>query len=78
MHTNICSLQANTEKLEILLHELEFKFDVISLTETWNPEQKIHNFNPKILDGYNEYIGTTGTNCQRRLWFLYKQRLKLY
>ena len=37
---------------------------MISLTETWNPEQKKHNFNPKILDRYNEYIGTTGTTAR--------------
>ena len=71
MHTNICSLQANIENLEILLHELEFKFDVISLTETWNPEEKIHNFNPKLLDGYNEYIGTTGTTAKGGCCFYY-------
>ena len=28
-----------------------------------DPEQKRHNFNPEILDGYNEYIGTTGTTA---------------
>ena len=32
LHTNICSHQANIEKLEILLYDLNYKFDVIALT----------------------------------------------
>ena len=48
-HTNICSLQANVDKLEDLLHDLDYTFDIIALSETWNPEnQKIH-FEPNIL-----------------------------
>ena len=38
-HTNICSLQSNIDSLEDLLHDLEYTFDVIALTETWNPEK---------------------------------------
>ena len=56
LHTNICSLQANIEKLEILLHDLDHKFDIIALSETWNPENKKHMFSPKDLDGYYSYI----------------------
>ena len=36
MHTNISSLTANFEKLECLLADLDFHFDVIACTETWN------------------------------------------
>ena len=48
LNTNICPLQANIEKLEILLHELEFKFDVISLTETWTQSKKDIILTPKF------------------------------
>ena len=38
LHTNICSLQQNGENLNDLINDLELKFDVIAVTETWNPE----------------------------------------
>ena len=50
-HSNICSLYANTENLEIILHDLDCKFDVISLIETWNPESKKEKFLPKLIEG---------------------------
>ena len=49
IHTNIESLQANIEKLELLITDLEFKFDVISLTETCNPDIKKDIFSRKIF-----------------------------
>ena len=61
-HSNICSLNVNTENLDILLHDLDYKFDVISLTETWNPESKKENFLPKLIDGYRPYFGITGSS----------------
>ena len=61
LHTNICSLQSNIEDLEILLHDLNHDFDVISLSETWNPELKKHLFSAKHLDSYHAYIGSTGS-----------------
>ena len=33
-HTNICSLQANSDKLELLTNNLNHDFDVIALFET--------------------------------------------
>ena len=58
IHLNICSLQANADGLESFLCDLEFKFDVVSLSETWNPENKKQNFKPPKIDGYHEYFGT--------------------
>ena len=40
MHTNISSLTGNFDKLEHLITDLEFCFDIIACTETWNPEDK--------------------------------------
>ena len=37
IHTNICSLQQNGENLNDLIIDLEFKFDIIAVPETWNP-----------------------------------------
>ena len=58
-HTNICSLQANIDNLEDLLHDMDFPFDIIALSETWNPENNKNKFSPKRLEGYLEYHGTT-------------------
>ena len=58
-HSNICSLQENFDKLEILLDNLEHQFDVIALTETWHMEKNI-NFTPGILPGYQKYEGLAG------------------
>ena len=62
-HTNICSLQYNGDNLHNLLASLEFKFDIIALSETWNPEYKV-TFQPPILPGYNNYKGTPGSSLK--------------
>ena len=60
LQTNICSLQGNFEKLEMLLSDLEYQFDVIVLTETWHNDN-----NPSviagILPGYQKYESTSGS-----------------
>ena len=52
-HTNICSLQSNFENLETLIHDLDINFDVITLSETWNPENKNHLYQPPTLENYH-------------------------
>ena len=63
-HTNICLLQANIDNLEHLLYDLDFDFDIIALSETWNPENRKHRFSPKIMENYHPYKGTTGTTSK--------------
>ena len=75
MHTNISSLTANFEKLENLLADLDFHFDVIACTETWNPEDKKHLFTPGILDGYHRYEGITGSSLKGGCGFYIKDSL---
>ena len=64
LHTNICSLQYNGDNLQNLLATHEFKFDIIALSETWNPDYKVHTFQPPILPGYKPYKGNTGTSLK--------------
>ena len=64
IHTNICSLQSNGEELYDLVADLEFKFDIIAVTETWNPEEKKHKFTPPIMQGYSPYQGITGSSLK--------------
>ena len=40
MHPNTCSLECNFDKLQLLLHNLDYNFDVITLTETCHVEAK--------------------------------------
>ena len=72
LHTNVCSLQANISQLEDLLHDLEFSFDVIALSETWHPENT-QNFTPKCLEGYLEYYGTKGSSLKGGCGFYIKE-----
>ena len=73
LHTNICSLQANGDKLDILLKELDFKFDIIALSETWNPENKNHMFSPLHLEGYNNLTGSYRHYLKKWSRHVYKQ-----
>ncbi len=64
LHTNIQSLSHNFDSLEKLCTDLEFSFDIIALSETWNPEDGKHKFIPKQLENYNKYKGLTGTTLR--------------
>ena len=61
-HSNICSLQGNFEKLELLLNDIELEFDIVALTETWNPVDSKLLFTPGILEGYHSYTGIEGNS----------------
>ena len=60
LHTNICSLQGNFEKLENMIANLGHKFSVIALSETWSPESTKHTFQAGQLDHYQPYFGING------------------
>ena len=64
IHTNIDGIDNNIGDLENLLTDLNHDFDIISLTETHNPENKKHLFTAPILDGYEKFIDTTGTTSK--------------
>ena len=42
---------------------MKVKFDIIAVSETWNPDYK-HTFHPPHLDGYLEYKGTPGSSLK--------------
>ena len=75
LHTNVSSLTGNFEKLEHLLADLDFYFDVIACTETWNPDDKKHFFIPGILDGYHKYEGITGSSMKGGCGFYVKDTM---
>ena len=76
LHTNIPSLQYNGDSLKLLLTNIEFKFDIIAVTEIWNPEYSSHSFNPPILNGYNNYSGKTGSTLKGGCGFYINKDLK--
>ena len=57
-HTNIRSYNKNLTLLTTLLHELNFEFDVIGLTETWHT--KHDNFFSETIPLYSNYESTCG------------------
>ena len=38
IHTNICSLHAKQQHLELLIADLDHTFDIIGVSKTWTPE----------------------------------------
>ena len=76
IHTNICSLQFNGDNLCNLLANLEFKFDIIAVTETWNPEYKKHTFQAPIINGYKPFKGTTGSSLKGGCGLYISEELK--
>ncbi len=63
-HTNISSLQANFSKMEDLLTDLAWNFDVIAVSETWNDIKNQSNFTAPRLEGYHPYSATTGSSLK--------------
>ena len=76
LHTNISSLTANFENLEILLENLNHKFDIIALTETWNPEEKSKIFKAGHIADYQDYTGTTGKTIKSGCGFYVSDKIK--
>ena len=64
LHTNIQSLMHNFDSLEQLCTGLDYYFDIIAVTETWNSEKNKDKFIPKKLEGYETYNGLTGTTLK--------------
>ena len=75
LHTNICSLEGNAEKLETLISNLEFNFDVIAVPKTWT-SYSWENIKPRIIDGYQAYHGTKGHSLKSGCGFYIKNGLK--
>ena len=64
LHTNIESLTHNFEALDILCSDLNYPFDIIALTETWNPTHGKHKFIPKLMENYQKFNGLSGTTMK--------------
>ena len=58
-HTNISSLNTNHENPEILLTNLDHKFDEIALSETWTSDRKQSILKSGTITGYQSYLGRT-------------------
>jgi hypothetical protein len=76
LHSNICSLRGNFDKLEQLIINLDHEFDVIALTETWNSNEKSHLFKPGLLEGYQPYDGLSGTTRKSGCGFYIRNGIK--
>ena len=61
-HSNIESLQCNFERLHTQLVNLDHNFDIIALSEVWNPSSK--NFKPGKIDGHKNYVGMSGKSLK--------------
>ena len=73
---NICSLQYNGDNLHNLIAKHEFKFDIVAVSETWNPDYKKHTFEAPILPGYKPFKGTTGSSLKGGCGLYVNEELK--
>ena len=76
LHTNICSLEGNTKKLETLISNLEFDSGIIDVSETWT-SYSTENIKPKTIDRYQTYHGSKGHTLKSGCGFYIKNGLKL-
>ena len=74
-HSNISSLRANCDNLQVLLSQIPITFDVISLTEVWNNQEKNENFNPNKIDGYHKFNGLPGTTIKSGCGFYISENI---
>ena len=74
-HTSICSLKANSEKLQNLINNQEHQFSVITVLETLTPEGKKQNFQHDSLEGNQPYYGVKGETLKSRCRFFVKEGL---
>ena len=75
LHTNICSLYANGEDLEMLITNLEHNFSVIALSETWTSKQVTNKQLPEPRN-YQPFCATQGTTTKSDCGFYVKRGLK--
>ena len=75
LHTNICSLYANGEDLEMLITNLEHKFSVIALSETWTSKQVTNKQLPELRN-YQPFYATQGNTTKSVCGFYVKKGLK--
>ena len=54
---------------------MRYDFDVIALSETWNPANANNLFLPKHIEGYHDYVGTTGSSLKGGCGFYIKDNL---
>ena len=61
--------------MENLLRDTEIMFDIIAVSESWNPDKNKDSFNPKLINGYSEYYGTTGSSSKGGCGFYVKESI---
>ena len=64
LHTNISSVRKNLGNLQTLLCNLDYRFDVLALTETWHTKQNNACISQLRLEGYHDYQGLTGNSLK--------------
>ena len=77
MHTNIWSLNANLENLELLLTNLDHVFDIIGVSETSTPENNSDNntINNHIIPSYQKFFDTKGSSIKSGCGLFVKEGL---
>ena len=64
LHANICLLQGNFNKLQVLLDNLQHEFDFAALSKTWYNEGNV-TFASGLLRDYQKYEGIIGSSKKK-------------
>ena len=65
----------SSNTLTHLINDLDFQFDVIAVSETWNPEEKNNLFTPGQIENYQPYEGITGSSMKGGCCFYVKNTI---
>ena len=75
MHMNICSVNKNFNNLEIFTTSLQHKCHIIALSETWITNNNELNSKSIALNGYQNYVGTSGKSMKGGCGFFVSNEL---
>ena len=73
-HAYLCSFNGNFDKPEQLFSNLEYEFNIIALTETWNLTGNA-NFYSGPLAGYQNHEGINGSTLKVGRGFYIKNKI---
>ena len=74
LHSSICFLQGNFDKLESLIDHLDYKFDVVALSKTWETKGNA-SFTAGNLPGYQKIEDTKGSSKKGGCGFYIKNSI---
>ncbi len=74
-HTNISSISKNLENVEILMSNIDHKFDILAFSETWHTKDNDERIKQLNIEGFHNYEGQFGNNRKGGCGFFVAEHL---